>query len=251
MPGAWLEGVSWCGCVFLQGGRANCVGSSRKKTEVLGADRGAEAPFSWPVASRCCHLGTRASSCPSFCPLSRPKPLWRVLSSFGPKSSGVPAPRWPKPSPLGSAFSVGAEALRDSLVVRTEVRRTRLRPRGRSPLEITPVPKRRCEGEGPSRPKPFWWSESPSGRSLRIGHTVWPKPCGEENPSEPKPLGPEPQIHFEPKLLVSQLHSGPRSRALLTSEEASFQASLRVSLSNLSSVAPSLHNSVDSSATQA
>lgn len=36
-----------------------------------------------------------------------------------------------------------------------------------------------------------------------------------------------------------------------TSEEASFQASLRVSLSNLSSVVPSLHNSFDSGATQA
>lgn len=55
-------------------------------------------------------------------------------------------------------------------------------------------------------------------------------------------------IDSEPRLFVFQRHPRPRSRALPTREEPRFQASLRVSLSNLSSIVPSLHNSFDSSA---
>jgi hypothetical protein len=57
-------------------------------------------------------------------------------------------------------------------------------------------------------------------------------------------------IDSEPRLFVFQRHPRPRSRALPTREEPKFQALLRVSLSNLSSIVPSLHNSFDSSAAQ-
>jgi hypothetical protein len=148
MPGAWLEGVAWCDCVFLRGGRANCVEglSSNRDRGVIGN----RSSVSKASASRCCHLGAG--------PPPRPLPVCRggrslvgALSSRATEVAWValyPEPKlgFPRrlgrsqsdsPSPLdrspGVASSVGTEVPLACVAGRAEAQLV-LRPLRPKPL---------------------------------------------------------------------------------------------------------------------
>jgi hypothetical protein len=137
MPGAWLEGMAWCDCVFLRGGRTNCVeGLSGNRSR--GGDREPKLRF-----EGCCVqvLPPRRSAASSSSPClpTKPKPRWHTLaprnrSRLGRSAPGaearVPSSSWPKP--VGLAFTLGPKSA--GCLLRWNRSSSGLRPRsGRSP----------------------------------------------------------------------------------------------------------------------